>query len=113
MRRFILALLAVSPFAALASSDPPADLPRPAPIPEPVPVGPDFVPTQYYGKVVEITKTTVTIKLQGSLRIEVISSNPNTPKQVYVQDNDQPPKEFIFSDRLLPRPNGVNLVQHG
>jgi hypothetical protein len=118
MRSFVLMLFLVCPYAA--GSDPMGDLPRllPAqpPAPKENPTPKDWQPGVYSGRVVGLTEKAVIIKLAGALRVERISFHPDgtvKEKQVYTQDNDQPPKEFVFHDQLLPRPGGRTLVVHG
>jgi hypothetical protein len=76
--------------------------------PPPEPVGPDYVPSWYYGKVVGITDKAVTIKLEGDVKLDPIEGLPGgiQKKWVYVQDNTQPPLEFIFADNLFPGRRG-------
>jgi hypothetical protein len=79
-------------------------------------VGEDFVPTTYRGRVVGLTNKTVTIKPGGSVQTNEVSFHPDKTvkeERVYIQDNNQPPRLFVFGDQLLPRPNGACPVQHG
>ena len=82
-----------------------SDMPRPAPIPrpQPEPVGPDWVPCDFCGRVVGITEKGQTIKPERGLKIFIIKPLPDgtTREWVYVQDNTQPPREFVFNDCLF------------
>jgi len=75
-----------------------------------VPVPKDWAPPAYVGRVIGLTDKTVSLKLVRELRIEEISFNPDgseKSKMVYIQDNNQPAKLFVFHEQLLPRANGV------
>src|SRR5262245_47726622 len=66
-----------------------------------------FDPQIYRGKVVGLTKATVTIQLEGRVQLNRVRQLPDgTSKEetLYIQDNNQPPREFVFHDKLLPRP---------
>jgi hypothetical protein len=80
------------------------------------PVDKDFDPPSYRGIVVGLTEKTVTIKPAGILTCLEISSLPDGTKKErqYTQDNTQPPREFVFSEILRPRPGGVGrpIVGH-
>jgi hypothetical protein len=73
----------------------------------------DEVPPSYYGKVVEITKYTVTIKPQGNLKVYTHRNvgGVMVEESVYVQDNSRPPQSFVFDERLFP--NSSSHVQRG
>jgi hypothetical protein len=75
----------------------------------------EWEPTAFSGKIVALTEDAVVIKPAGELKITVESrrGEGTVTKMVYVQDNKQAPKRFVFSDRLLPRPNGASPVQFG
>lgn len=113
MSRHVLVLMLAIPFAMLTWQGPSrvSNVARAAQLP----VGPDFQPPAYHGKVVEITKKTVTIRLEGYLQFNEISylAEGTKRERVYIQDNDQPPKEFVFGDQLILRPDGVSLVKDG
>lgn len=96
-----------------------SDMPRPAPIPrpQPEPVGPDWVPCAYCGRVVGITEKGLTIKPERGLKIFIIKPLPDgtTREWVYVQDNTQPPREFVFNDCLFfdrPGPKTPRCGEH-
>jgi hypothetical protein len=118
MRLFTALVLLALPFVPVAGSDPP-DRPPGYPLklaPGEVPVPKDWPPPAYYGRVVGLTDKMVTLKLVRGLRIERIAFNPDGTekwKQVYVQDNNQPPKVFVFADQLIPKANGRIAVQTG
>src|SRR5581483_397791 len=78
------------------------------------PVGPDFQPPGYRGRVEQITEKTVTIKLVGYLQFnEIWYTDGIKYERKYVQDNNQPPMEFVFHQDLIPRPDGLRIVQRG
>ena len=75
-----------------------------------------FAPPRYRGKVLEISQKSITIKLEGSIQVNVIhylADGTKVERVLYIQDNNQPPKELVFSDQLLPVPNGRTLVLDG
>jgi len=106
MRRFVALALTGAAFAPVAWADPPIDVPRPPPIQ--IPVGEDFYPGHYRGRVIELTPWAVTIKFEGYVQMNrIISYHPDGTvkvEQVYIQDNNQPPKDFVFHRRLLRGP---------
>jgi hypothetical protein len=84
--------------------------------PAAIPVPKDWQPGAYRGRIVALTEKSVTIKLEGIVRMEAITFNPDgTVKQkcFYTQDNSQGPRAFTFNNALTPGPNGKPSVQSG
>jgi hypothetical protein len=80
-----------------------------------VPAGKDFDPATYRGRVVGLNEKSVILKFEGNLQIKSTAHHLDgtTTETIYVQDNNQPPREFVFSPHFRPLPNGRVLVQRG
>ena len=80
-----------------------------------VPAGPGFDPGGFQGRIVGFTKSGVIIKPEGRYKVTSSFTLPDgtTVNVVYVQDNTQPPREFVFEDCLFPDRPGSKTARVG
>ncbi|AMV23650.1 hypothetical protein VT84_04510 [Gemmata sp. SH-PL17] len=103
--RYILLVLCLVAGATLAGPVPPAPL-KPAR----KPVDPGYESTQFLGRVEALSTERITVKPEGYLREDVTWRTPEGVREerYYEQDNNQLPKTFMFTDKLLTI-HGVRL----
>ncbi len=107
MRLFVLLLGGGLSLTAAASPVPHAPCQTP---PDEVPVGADYQPIAFRGRVASLSAKGLIIAPQGHLKLSAsISYHPDRTvkeKKVYIQDNTQPPRAFVFAPGLVP-PAGI------
>jgi hypothetical protein len=85
-------------------------------VPGTIPLAPannDDLRNAYRGKVVELTEKSVTIKPEGEVKVVQYCGGDDLSKaRIYIQDNTEPPRKFVFTEGLLYH-SGLNPNYRG